>query len=368
MILPSSFAITLALIIFGMLCWGSWASLFKAAGGASGQAPAPAAGQTAWQNAGKMRFELFYFDFAIGTVLAAIVCAFTFGTFGFDGFTFMDDLLHAAKKQDLLAVIGGAIFNLGNMLLLAAVAEGGLSVAFPLAMGVAIVVGSTWQFFLKPGENAALYLVGAVILVFGVMVCTAAYRLYMLGRVDELVRTGQQKSTRRRVSARGAVIAIVGGLILGSYFPLVSNAMEGEVGVGPYSVCVLFAVGIFLSTFFYNLFLMNLPVSGPPIEVFDYFKSTLRQHLLGLISGAVWLCGFAASLVSATTEGKAAVGPAISFGLLQGSVVIAALWGLLFWKEFTEADGRVRSMLLIMLVLLVCGIGLIAVAPFPTKL
>lgn len=356
MILPSSYAITLALIIFGMLCWGSWASLYKAAGNSSGGA-----------TPGKMRFELFYFDFAIGSVIAALLCALTFGTFGFDGFTFMDDLLHAAKKQDVTAMAAGGLFNLGNMLLLASVSEAGMAVAFPLGIGVAIVVGSTWQFFLRPGQNLALFLFGAVIIVFGVFVCSAAYRFYMLSRADELVRTGAQKSTVRRVNARGAAIAILGGAILGSYFPLVTNAMEGETGVGPYSMCVLFAIGIFLSTFFFNLFFMNLPVSGAPLEIFDYFKSTARQHLLGLISGMVWLFGMAASLVSAAVEGKAVVGPAISYGLLQGSVLLAALWGMLVWKEFKDADGRVRSLLVIMLVLFVCGIGLVAVAPVWTR-
>jgi glucose uptake protein len=122
-----------------------------------------------------------------------------------------------------------------------------------------------------------------------------------------------------------------------------------------------------LSTFFFNLFFMNLPVSGPPLEIFEYFKSTARQHLLGLISGMIWSFGLAASMVSAAVEGKAAVGSAISFGLLQGSLLIAAISGLLIWKEFNEADGRVRSMFLIMLVLFVCGIGLVAVAPVWTR-
>jgi glucose uptake protein len=314
-----------------------------------------------------MRFELFYFDFAFGVIIAALLCAFTLGTFGFDGFTFQDDLMHAAKKQDLAAVVAGGLFNLGNMFLLAAVAEAGMAVAFPLGIGTAIVVGATWQFFLKPGENFALYLFGAVIIICGVFVCSAAYRFYMLSKADELVRTGKQKSTIRRVNARGAVIAIIGGIILGSYFPLVSNAMEGEAGVGPYSLCVLFALGVFLSTFFFSLFFMNLPVSGPPLEIFDYFKSTGRQHLFGVFSGMVWLFGLLASLVAAAVDAKATVGQAVSFGLLQGSVLIAALWGMLVWKEFQDADGRVRSLLVIMLVLFVCGIGLVAVAPVWTR-
>ena len=150
MILPSSYAFTLAVLIFGMLCWGSWASLYKAAS--------------------KLRYELFYFDFAFGMVIASLIAAFTIGTLGFDGFSFADDFSHAAKKQDLAGIVGGAVFNLGNVLLLAAVAEAGMSVAFPIGIGVAIVVGSVWSFFMKPADNIDLLLVGVMAIVLGVIV------------------------------------------------------------------------------------------------------------------------------------------------------------------------------------------------------
>jgi glucose uptake protein len=347
MILPSSYAITVTLLILGMLCWGSWASLYKATG--------------------KMRFELFYFDFALGMVIASLLGALTLGTFGFDGFSFMDDILHAAKKQDFVGILAGAVFNLGNMLILASVAESGMAVAFPVGIGVAIIIGSIWSLFLTPGANIGLLVAGLLVIAFGVMLSAMANRLYKLSRVDDLVRTGKQKSTRRRVSSKGTIIAAVGGLILGSYFPLVTRAMEGDAGAGPYLMAVLFAVGVFLSTFFYNLFFMNLPVSGAPLEIHEYLGVTIRQHILGLLAGVMWAVALVADLVSSAAEGKAIVGRAISYGLLQGAVVIAAFWGLLYWKEYYEADGRVRSILLIMIALLVCGIGLVAVAPVWTR-
>jgi glucose uptake protein len=343
MILPPSYVFTLALILAGMLCWGSWASLYKATG--------------------KLRFELFYFDFMFGLVVAALLFAFTLGSMGFDGFSFMDDVLHAGKKQDLIGAIAGGVFNLGNMLLLAAVAEAGMAVAFPVGIGVAIVVGSTWRFFLTGGENAVVWLAGALVVAAGVGVAGAAYRLYRLSRVDELVRTGQQKTTRRTANTRGIPIAVFAGLILGSYFPLVTKAMDPEIGVGPYSMGVMFAVGVFASTFLFNLFFMNLPISGQPLEIFEYFKVSRRDHLYGFLAGVLWLVGFDGSLVAGAAEGKATVGPAISYGLLQGAVVIAAIWGLTVWKEYKEADARIRSLLMVMLALFVCGIGLIAVAP-----
>jgi glucose uptake protein len=343
MILPSSYAITFAILVLGMLCWGSWASLYKATG--------------------NLRYELFYFDFSLGMVLAAVLAALTLGTFGFDGFSFTDDLLHASKKNDLMGALGGAVFNLGNILLLAGVSEAGMSVAFPIGIGSAIIVGAIWNLILKPHENLALLLLGSAVIVAGIIVCTIAYRLYEFSKIDELVRTGKQKSTRRKVRAKGAAIAALAGVVLGSYFPIIAHSMSGEAGLGPYAVSVMFAVGVFFSTFVYNLFLMNLPVSGKPLEILDYIKVSARDHRLGVLSGVIWMTGMVASLVSAAAEGTSAVNSSISYGLLQGGVVIAAIWGLMVWKEYDQADGRVRSLLFIMLILFVFGIGLVSLAP-----
>jgi glucose uptake protein len=347
MILPSSYYVTLALVVLGMVCWGCWANFLKASG--------------------KWRFELFYFDFAVGMLIASLIGAFTFGTLGFDGFSFYDDLLHAAKRQDVLGVLAGFVFNLGNMLLVASVAEAGMTVAFAVGIGVAIVVGSVWSFFLMPGENAVLLFIGAGIVLLAVVLCSTAYRLYKLSKVDELVRTGKQKSTRKLVSLKGVTIAAFGGLLFGCYLPLISRAMEGDAGVGPYSIGVMFAIGVFVSTFFYNLFFMNLPVSGPPVEILEYVRGTLRQHVMGLLAGVVWFIGFGTTFVAAAAESTAVVSPAISYSLQQGGMLIAVLCGLLYWKEFNGADGRVRSLLFIMLTLFICGIGLVAVAPVWTR-
>ena len=101
MILPQSYPAVLFLMVLSMLCLGSWASLFKFAG--------------------KWRFELFYLDFAVGLLFALVIYAFTFGNIGFDGFNFLDDLQHAGKRQWMYVFVAGLIFNLGNMLLMAAV-------------------------------------------------------------------------------------------------------------------------------------------------------------------------------------------------------------------------------------------------------
>jgi glucose uptake protein len=343
MILPSTYLVTLLLVILSMLCWGSWATTFKLTG--------------------KWRYELYYFDYAIGLAIASLIAAFTFGTLGFDGFSFMDDFIHASKKQDLYGFIGGAVFNLGNMLILAAVPECGMAVAIPIGLGVALMVGSVWNFFLRPGMNAALLFAGCAIVLVAVILAISAYRLFKFSQIDELVRTGQQKSTRKTVSVKGATVAAFGGVFVGSYFPLIGLAMQGEAGLGPYSVGVLFAIGLVFSTFVFNLILMNLPIAGAPVEIFDYFKGTLRQHLLGLLGGVIWYVGMVAGYVAAAAEGTANIGPALAYALTQGAVVIAALWGLLYWKEFKDADGRVKAILFVTLALFVCGIGLVSFSP-----
>ncbi|MDQ6677771.1 MAG: hypothetical protein M3Z09_10800 [Acidobacteriota bacterium] len=343
MILPSTYYATLALLVLSMLCWGSWANTIKLTG--------------------KWRFELFYFDYSLGLMMAAVIAALTFGTLGFDGFSFMDDLLHASKKQDLYGFAAGVIFNLANILLVAAISLAGMAVAFPVSIGLALVIGVGLSYVIKPQGSPVLLFAGAAIVLSAVVVNAIAYKAYKLTQVDDLVRTGKVKSTKRQVSTKGVVIAIISGFLMGSFFPLVELGKAGDTGLGPYAIGFVFALGVFLSTFLFNLFFMNLPVSGPPVEVLEYFRGTLRQHLLGILGGAVWYAGAIFAFVAASAEGKASVGPAVSYGLGQGATLISALWGLLVWKEFAGAQPKVNSMLAVMLALFALGLVMISVAP-----
>ncbi|MCU1259435.1 MAG: putative integral rane protein [Bryobacterales bacterium] len=343
MILPTSYLATLVVIILGMLCWGLWANTFKLAGN--------------W------RFELYYLDFAFGASLLAVVAALTAGTLGFDGFSFTDDLLHAGKTQDLEGFIAGMIFNFGNMLLVAAVGLAGLSIALPVAMGVALVLDVILAFIFRPQGNSAVLFAGAAIILVALVTAIYAFRYYRLSQVDELVKTGKVKSTRRRVSLKGVFVALVSGLFLGGFLPLLEKSQATDAGLGPYGETFVFAAGIMLSTILYNLFFMNLPVSGQPLEIIDYFKSPLRQHLMGLLGGVLWCSGMLLLLVGGRAEGTAALSPAAIFGISQSSTVIAALCGLLLWKEFAAADLRVRAMTFVMIVLFTCGLAMLAIGP-----
>ncbi|MEO7142964.1 MAG: multidrug DMT transporter permease, partial [Bryobacteraceae bacterium] len=188
MLLPTTYAISLLLMIVSMLCWGSWANTFKMAG-------------TKW------RFELFYFDYAFGVLIAAIFYALTVGSMGYDGFSFLDDLTHAGKTQDAFAFAAGIIFNLANMLLVAAISLAGLAVAFPIGIGVALVIGVGWNYALKPQGNPALLFSGAAIIVAAIVVDALAYRAYSLMKAEEVARSGEAVSTRKQVSLKGVLIS-----------------------------------------------------------------------------------------------------------------------------------------------------------------
>jgi len=343
MILPQTYAATLFLMVLSMLCWGSWANAYKMAG--------------------KWRFELFYFDYAIGLLITAVVVALTAGSMGFDGFSLMDDLMHAGKHQWFFGLLGGVVFNLANMLLMAAIAVAGMAVAFPVGIGLALIIGVVLNYLIKPAGNPALLFGGCVLVLVAIVVDAWAYNLLGKLRHEKLARAGQAKSTRRPTSFKGVVLALVGGLLMGSFFPLLEKGKEGETGLGPYSIALLFAIGVFLSTFVFNLFFMNLPVEGEPLELTAIFTSKPKQHLLGLLGGAIWCVGGIASFVAASAPAEIHVGPAISYAMGQGATLISTLWGLLVWKEFADADTKVKSLVVIMLALFAIGLTMIALAP-----
>jgi glucose uptake protein len=334
MILPQTYGAALLLTLVSMLCWGSWANTFKLAG--------------------KWRFELFYYDYSLGLLIAATIYALTFGNLGSDGFAFVDDLAHAGKRQILFGAVGGIVFNLANMLLVAAISLAGLSVAFPVGIGLALVIGVVWNYILKPQGNPVLLFTGAAIVVAAIVVDAFAYRA---------LEAGKAAQAARRVSGKGIALSLLSGVLMGSFFPLVEMGKAGPLGLGPYAIGFVFAVGVLLSTFIFNLFFMNLPVEGPPVAMSEYFKGTGGQHLLGVVGGLIWATGTIANFVAASAPESVQVGPAISYALGQGATMVSALWGLLVWNEFAGASGRVRALVVVMLVLFVCGLALISAAP-----
>jgi len=355
MILPHTYIATLLVVLFSMLCWGSWANTQKLSG--------------------KWRFELFYFDYAFGVLLTAVICAFTLGSLGYDGFSFLDDIMNGGKRYAAMGVAAGVIFNLANMLLVAAITVAGMAVAFPVGIGLALIIGVIWNYMIRPQGNAFLLFLGCGLVVGAIIVDAVAYRAMEMLRKERDAKAGKSKTTKRRVSLKGVFLSLASGVLMGSFYPLVVMAKSnewggtaGENGLGPYAIGVVFALGVFFSTFIFNLFFMNLPVEGEPLELLEYFKGLPKQHLLGVAGGIVWCSGTIANFVGSSAPEAVQVGPAISLALGQGAAMVSALWGLLVWKEFEGADTRIKSLLVIMFVLFIAGLGMISVAPlFPSR-
>ncbi|HEY6391770.1 MAG TPA: multidrug DMT transporter permease [Bryobacteraceae bacterium] len=346
MLIPQTYAGALILIVLSMICWGSWANAFKLTG--------------------KWRFELFYYDYSLGVLLAAIIAAYTFGSMG-DELSFSDNLIVAGKRNMAWAVAGGVVFNLANMLLVAAISVAGLAVAFPVGIGLALVVGVVWNYFLNPQGNPILLTVGVVLVVGAIIVDAFAYSSHAGGAKAPVVK-GKSKAPPKAGGAglKGIVLSLISGALMGSFYPLVEmgkGAGMDAAGLGPYAVAFMFALGVFFSTFIFNLYFLNLPVQGEPLSMFSYFQGTLKQHALGIAGGLLWCTGAIANFTASSAPKSVEVGPAVSYAIGQGATMVSALWGLLVWKEFAGASPKVRLMLGVMLVLFIGGLALISIAP-----
>jgi len=343
MILPQTYPATMLVMILSLVCLGVWVSAFKLTG--------------------KYRFELFYFDFAFGLLLTAVILAFTVGNLGYDGFNFLDDLQHTGKRQWLYCFIAGMIFNLANLLLVAAVSVAGTVLAFPVGMGVGLIVSTGLAFAMSRTGNGTMILLGSALVLASALANSMSYRMLAVQRHEEQARAGKARSTRRPSAAKGIVLSVVSGLLIGSFFPLLDKARQGEVGMGPYAIGSLFALGVFFSTFVLNIFFINLPVEGDPAELSLYFAATPAQHGWGLAGGMIWCLGTIAGLVVVATPVSPEGSPEVRALLAQAAPLLTALVGIFVWRELKGSDIRVRALTLMMVVLYGCGVVLLSVAP-----
>jgi glucose uptake protein len=354
MILAQSPAQTLMLMLLGMLCWGLWASTFKLTL--------------------KWRFELFYFDVSIGLSIAAVVYALTVGSLGFDGFSFEDDLLHAGKRQWLMAFGAGAAFNFGNMIMMAAISVAGLSVAVPIGLGVALMIGVGLQLILRSTGSPMLFFAGSACLVVAVAMMAVAYSFHVSARLEQLIKEGKVKttgsgpgrgmivSTNAPSATKGLLLASIAGAVMWIMFPLVNKARAGDNGMGPYSMMALFAMGVFASTWVLNLFFLNLPVEGEPLELTAYFRGRLKSHLAGLGAGIVLGTGILAYFVAQAGPPETQMSPLASYTIQQGAVLVAAIAGIFGWKDYRDAEPRSRAIVWAFLFLFAAGLAALGTA------
>jgi glucose uptake protein len=303
------------------VCWGSWANTFK--------------------GVKNYRFELFYWDYAIGIFLISLVLALTMGSSGHDSSSFLNNVQSADRSNIVSTLIGGVIFNLANLLLVAAIDMAGLAIAFPVSIGIALVVGVLLSYSLEQKGNPIFLAVGVACALIAVILDGKAY--------------GSLASTGRTFSKKSIVTCVVSGVLMGLWNPFMTYAMTRGNSLTPYSAAVFLTLGALLSCFIWNLYFMKHPLVGEPVSLGGFFRGTPSGHLLGLLGGAIWGLGTVFSL----TAGKLS-GQAISYAIGQSAPMVAALWGLLAWKEFAGAGSRAKMYLVLMFVFYGLAILLVA--------
>jgi glucose uptake protein len=330
MFIIQNYATAVVFCIVTMLCWGSWANTQKLA-------------------AANWRFELFYWDYVIGIFLTALLFALTLGSSGENGRPFLEDLRQASGTNVGSALLGGVVFNAANILLGAAISIAGMSVAFPVGIGLALVLGVLVNYADNPVGNSAVLFLGVGLIAAAILLNAFAYR-----------RTA---ANTQGVSTKGLVLSVVAGVLMGFFYRYVAASMypdftRPEAGkLSPYTAVFFFAAGIVISNLLFNTLLMRRPFTGSPVGYADYFRGQGRNHLMGVLGGVIWCIGMSFSIIA-----SGAAGPAISYGLGQGATVIAAVWGIFIWKEFRNAPGGTSAILSGMLLCYLIGLGLIIAA------
>jgi glucose uptake protein len=327
MFTPHSLGIALFMMITSAICWGSWANTYK--------------------GAKTYRFELFYWDYAIGIFLISLILGHTMGSTGHDASSLVSNI-HVANANDvILAMVGGAIFNLANLLLVAAIDMAGLAIAFPVSIGIALVVGVITSYAQNPKGSAELLAAGVLCALIAVVLDGKAY--------------SSLAAASRSTSKKSIITCIVSGVLMGLWAPFMTRAMPHEVNgimhgtLGPYAAAVFLTLGALLSCSIWNVYFMKHPLVGEPVSLAGYFSGPISGHVLGLLGGFIWGTGMVFNLVAASFTGVA-----ISYAIGQSAPMVAALWGVLVWKEFAGAPSKAKMYLALMFVFYCLGILLVA--------
>ncbi|HMH00040.1 MAG TPA: GRP family sugar transporter [Terriglobales bacterium] len=321
MFTPNSLSLALLMMITSAICWGSWANTYK--------------------GVKNYRFELFYWDYAVGIFLISLVLAFTMGSTSNNASSFLNNVSTADTSNIVSTLIGGAIFNLANLLLVAAIDMAGLAIAFPVSIGIALVVGVISSYALQPRGNAILLGAGVICAVVAVVLDGKAY--------------GSLASAGRSVSKKSIITCIVSGVLMGLWAPFVAHAMTTGNTLGPYSIAVFLTFGALLSCSIWNVYFMKRPLVGDPVNFADFFRGPASGHILGLLGGVIWGTGMVFNLVAASFTGVA-----ISYAIGQSAPMVAALWGVLAWKEFKGAGSKAYIYLFLMFLFYCLAIALVA--------
>ncbi|MDR2498030.1 MAG: GRP family sugar transporter [Tannerellaceae bacterium] len=332
MFIVQNYSLAILFCVVTMLCWGSWGNTQKLA-------------SRTW------RYEYFYWDYVIGLLIFSLISAFTLGSIGSQGRSFMADLAQADMASLQSAFLGGVIFNAANILLAAAIALCGLSVAFPVGIGIALILGVLVNWFGSAKGDPLGIFIGVALITIAILLNALAWRK-------------ASSSTSGKIPTKGIAVAILAGLIMAFFYRFVAASMDldnfAQPAAGkltPYTAVVIFAVGVLVSNFLFNTIAMRRPVAGPPISPAGYFRGRPATHLVGILGGMIWCLGQSFSMIA---SGQA--GAAISYGLGQGATLVSALWGILIWQEFKGAPRSSHLLNLGMFLLFIAGLAFLIYA------
>lgn len=332
MILVQNYGLAIMLCVVAMICWGSWQNTQNLIG-------------REW------RFELFYWDYSIGILLFALLMAFTFGSFGDEGRSFIPDLRQAHPKNLLSAAVGGVIWNMGTLLLVAAISVAGMSVAFPIGGGLGWVLGIFINYLGKPEGNPAFLFGGTAFIILAILTSMQSYR--------------RLASNQKKPTFKGIILSVLAGLCIAFFYRFVASSLATDFSpadagkISSYTAVVFFSIGALICTGIVNPIFMAKPVEGHPVTMNQWMKGTSRAHLLGMLGGAIWCLGNSVSFMSV-----GAASPAIAYGLSNSAPVVAAIWGIFVWKEFRAAPKGTNTLLALMFLFYLVGLGLIIYSRF----
>ena len=364
MFVLQSYAVAVAFCAITMLCWGSWANTQKLAG-------------KTW------RFELYYWDYVFGVMLMALFFAFAMGSIGDQQRSFLVDLGQADLKYLGSAFLGGVVFNAANILLVAAIAIAGMSVAFPVGIGLALVLGVLINYVAYQKGDPVLLFAGVALIAVAIILDAMAYRRL----------PGQSKGG----GAKGLTLSVACGVLMSLFYFLVMWSMAkvvipeekfpqlqaqgvdipddklfdvtaeylqwGTLEAGkltPYTANTVFSLGVLLSSLLFVTAVMLKPFEGAPVSLSAYFKGSPQDHLWGIVGGCIWAVGMTLNVVAANVAS-----PAISYCLGQGATMVAAVWVVFIWREFRDAPPATNRLLWLMFACFIIGLGLVVAAKIP---
>ena len=331
MFIIDNYPLAVFFCIITMLCWGSWANTQKMA---SQQWP----------------FQLFYWDYTLGILLITLIFAFTLGSIGDEGRNFIIDLRQAKIANLNSAFLGGVIFNFANLLLVIAIEIAGMAIAFPIGIGIALVLGVFTNFLIYPEGDPVVLFCGVILVTLAIIIDGIAYKKTLQNTKEKPIK--------------GILFSAAAGVAMGFFYKYVASSMTSDFvspesgKLTPYSALVIFSLGILLSSFLFNTIIMYRPFSGEKVSFKDYYiMGTLKLHLIGIVGGVIWGIGMSFNIIASEQAG-----PAIAYGLGQGATLVAAIWGVFIWNELKDLPKKYYWLIPSMFFLFIAGIGTIIAA------